>query len=184
MVSFPKIKTFSETFPQIIFSLRQHIQWFGSNFIQKQPDCFTDGKIILSVFLLCHSLGIWIMIKRPATFFGILFISMLIIGSNQGITQTYQWSDRLNMRILLSWLVFCLASKSFSLQQFCKHKLDAIHQVSFTSDGVNYFRASFTVYPDKVMVIDLDADQTGNDSAKIRLFDARQGVVTISKNKF
>lgn len=38
-----------------------------------------------------------IMIKRPATFFGILFVSMLMMGPNQGITQTYHWSDRLNI---------------------------------------------------------------------------------------
>lgn len=60
---------------------------------------------------------------------------------------------------------------------------DALHQVSFSSGGVNYFRECFASYPDKVMVIHQGANKSGKVSAKIRLTDAHQGVVTISDNK-
>jgi alpha-L-fucosidase 2 len=60
---------------------------------------------------------------------------------------------------------------------------EGIHQVSFTSDGVNYQRECFASYPDKVIVLYLTASKKGMISGKIRLTDAHQAAILISGNK-
>ncbi len=60
---------------------------------------------------------------------------------------------------------------------------DGIHQVSFTSDGVNFRRESFASYPDKVMVVYLSADKKGRISGKIRLTDAHKASMSVNDNK-
>jgi alpha-L-fucosidase 2 len=60
---------------------------------------------------------------------------------------------------------------------------EGIHQVSFTSDGVNYQRECFASYPDKVIVLHLTASKKGMISGKIRLTDAHQAAILISGNK-
>jgi alpha-L-fucosidase 2 len=60
---------------------------------------------------------------------------------------------------------------------------EGIHQVSFSSDGVNYQRECFASYPDKVMVLHLIASKKSMISGKIRLTDAHQAAISISGNK-
>lgn len=60
---------------------------------------------------------------------------------------------------------------------------EAVHQVSFSSDGVNYQRECFASYPDKVIVLHLTASKKGMISGKIRLTDAHQAAISISGNK-
>jgi alpha-L-fucosidase 2 len=59
----------------------------------------------------------------------------------------------------------------------------AIHQVSFTSNGVKYLRECFASYPDKVIVLRLTAGKKGMISGKIRLTDAHQASISVSGNK-
>ncbi|MDP4186770.1 MAG: glycoside hydrolase family 95 protein, partial [Bacteroidota bacterium] len=59
----------------------------------------------------------------------------------------------------------------------------AIHQVSFTSNGVNYQRECFASYPDKVIVFHITANKKGMISGKIKLTDAHQAAISISRNK-
>jgi len=59
---------------------------------------------------------------------------------------------------------------------------EGIHQVSFTSDGVNYWRESFASYPDKVLVFNLSADKKGMISFKLRLTDAHQAAIKVNGN--
>lgn len=60
---------------------------------------------------------------------------------------------------------------------------EGIHQVSFSSNGVDYLRECFASYPDKVMVLHLTASKNGMISGKIRLTDAHQAAIIISGNK-
>jgi len=60
---------------------------------------------------------------------------------------------------------------------------EGIHQVSFSSNGVNYQRECFASYPDKVIVLHLTASKKGMISGKIRLTDAHQGTISVSGNK-
>jgi alpha-L-fucosidase 2 len=60
---------------------------------------------------------------------------------------------------------------------------EAVHQVSFSSNGVHYQRECFASYPDKVMVLHLTASKKGMISGKIRLTDAHQAAILISGNK-
>jgi alpha-L-fucosidase 2 len=60
---------------------------------------------------------------------------------------------------------------------------EAVHQVSFSSNGVHYQRECFASYPDKVMVLHLTASKKGMISAKIRLTDAHQAAISVSGNK-
>jgi alpha-L-fucosidase 2 len=60
---------------------------------------------------------------------------------------------------------------------------EAVHQVSFTSNGVNYQRECFASYPDKVMVLHLTASKKGMISGKIRLTNAHQTATFVSGNK-
>jgi alpha-L-fucosidase 2 len=60
---------------------------------------------------------------------------------------------------------------------------EAVHQVSFTSNGVNYQRECFASYPDKVMVVHLTASKKGMISAKIGLTDTHQAAISVSGNK-
>lgn len=60
---------------------------------------------------------------------------------------------------------------------------EGIHQVNFSSDGVNYQREYFASYPDKVVVLHLTASKKGMISGKIRLTDAHQAAISVSENK-
>jgi len=60
---------------------------------------------------------------------------------------------------------------------------EGIHQVSFSSNGVNYRRECFASYPDKVLVLHLTADKKGMISGKIRLTDAHKAAISVSGNK-
>ncbi len=60
---------------------------------------------------------------------------------------------------------------------------EGVHQVSFTSNSVNYKRECFSSYPDKVMVFHLSANKSGKISGKIRLTDAHKAVVKVTGNK-
>ncbi len=60
---------------------------------------------------------------------------------------------------------------------------EGIHQVSFSSDDVNYQRECFASYPDKVMVLHLTSSKKGMISGKIRLTDAHQAAISVSENK-
>jgi alpha-L-fucosidase 2 len=60
---------------------------------------------------------------------------------------------------------------------------EGIHQVSFSSDGVNYQREYFASYPDKVIVLHLTASKKGMISGKIRLTDAHQAAISVAENK-
>ncbi|NEW80744.1 MAG: hypothetical protein GZ094_00035 [Mariniphaga sp.] len=60
---------------------------------------------------------------------------------------------------------------------------EAVHRVSFKSNGVNYLRECFASYPDKVIVLRLTASKKGMISGKIRLADAHQAAISVSGNK-
>lgn len=60
---------------------------------------------------------------------------------------------------------------------------EGIHQVSFSSNGVNYQRECFASYPDKVIVLHLTASEKDMISGKIRLTDAHQAAISVSGNK-
>ncbi len=60
---------------------------------------------------------------------------------------------------------------------------EGVHQVNFTSDGVDYQRECFASYPDKVMVLHLTAGRKGMISGKIRLTDAHHALISVSGNK-
>ena len=60
---------------------------------------------------------------------------------------------------------------------------NAIHRVSFTSNGVHYVREAFSSYPDQVMVIRLSADKPGAITGTIRLTDVRNSAVSVQGNK-
>jgi len=60
---------------------------------------------------------------------------------------------------------------------------EGIHQVSFSSNGVNYQRECFASYPDEVMVFHLTASKKGMISGKFRLTDAHQASISVSGNK-
>jgi alpha-L-fucosidase 2 len=60
---------------------------------------------------------------------------------------------------------------------------EGIHQVNFSSDGVNYQRECFASYPDKVVVLHLTASKKSMISVKIRLTDAHQAAISVSGNK-
>jgi alpha-L-fucosidase 2 len=51
---------------------------------------------------------------------------------------------------------------------------DAIHETSFTANGVTYRREIFSSHPDKVIVIHLSADRPGAIHAKIRLVSSHK----------
>ena len=61
--------------------------------------------------------------------------------------------------------------------------VDAVHRVSFKSDGVSYLRECFASYPDKVVVLHLTSSKKGMISGKIRLTDAHQAAVSVSGNR-
>jgi len=60
---------------------------------------------------------------------------------------------------------------------------EGIHQVSFSSNGVNYQRECFASYPDKVIILHLTASKKGMISGKIRLTHAHQAEISVSGNK-
>jgi len=60
---------------------------------------------------------------------------------------------------------------------------EAVHQVRFTSNHVKYQRDYFASYPDKIMVLHLNASKRGLISGKIKLTDAHKAIIKISGNK-
>jgi alpha-L-fucosidase 2 len=60
---------------------------------------------------------------------------------------------------------------------------EGIHKVSFTSNGVKYQRECFASYPDKVIVLHLNASKKNMISGKIWLTDAHQAAISVSENK-
>jgi len=54
----------------------------------------------------------------------------------------------------------------------------AIHQVSYTKNGINYHREYFCSYPDQVMVMRFSANKRGAYSAVIELHDAHEAKTT------
>lgn len=59
---------------------------------------------------------------------------------------------------------------------------EGIHKVSFRSNGVTYQRECFASYPDKVMVLHLNASKKGMISGKIWLTNAHQAAIFVSGN--
>ena len=67
-----------------------------------------------------------------------------------------------------------------------KRELDlneGIHNVSFSSNDLKYYRECFASYPDKIMVLHLSASKKEMIFGKIRLTDAHQGKISIAANK-
>jgi alpha-L-fucosidase 2 len=60
---------------------------------------------------------------------------------------------------------------------------EGIHRVSFISNDVTYQREYFASYPDKVMVLHLNASKKGLISGTIRLTDAHQAAIAVTGNK-
>jgi alpha-L-fucosidase 2 len=57
---------------------------------------------------------------------------------------------------------------------------EAVHQSTFTANGVKFSREVFSSHPDKVMVIRLTADKPGSVSATIRLTDMHKAKIAAS----
>lgn len=59
----------------------------------------------------------------------------------------------------------------------------ANHNINYTQNGVNYNRAYFCSFPDKVMVLRLTADKKASYAATISLKDTRAALVSVAGNK-
>lgn len=73
--------------------------------------------------------------------------------------------------------------KGHSNPQNYKRELNlenAVHTVSYSSNGVNYKREYFTSAKDQVMVLQLSADQKGAISGALNLTDMHQGEISIA----
>lgn len=60
---------------------------------------------------------------------------------------------------------------------------NAVHTVSFTSDGVNYRREYFSSYPDKVLVANFSANKKAKISFTLKLKDAHNANIKVLENK-
>ena len=59
---------------------------------------------------------------------------------------------------------------------------EAVHQTTFTANGVKFTREVFASHPDKLMVIRLSADKPGAVSGTIRLTDAHKAKISAAEN--
>jgi len=59
---------------------------------------------------------------------------------------------------------------------------DAVHSTRFDANGVHYERDYFASYPDKVIVMRLTADKTGQITGKVKLTDTHKALKTVTGN--
>jgi alpha-L-fucosidase 2 len=60
---------------------------------------------------------------------------------------------------------------------------EAVHSVSYETDGVTYRREVFSSFPDQVLVLRLTASKPGSVSGTVRLADAHQAAIKVVDNR-